>query len=117
MYKAQKYDPETKTWVCDPWDRSKQTYWISRQSNGIMRMSDNQKVCDFPKYSLNDTKLVEKICFAYSDEEAIRIADEYINSEDYKKMLEDDCLMFLLNQEEIRKRTKIIDELRKRRKS
>ena len=114
MYRAQRYDPETKTWICDPWDRSKQTYWISRQSNGIMRMSDNQKVCDLPKYvDIYNTVLVEKICFAGSDEDLNKILDEYIASDDYQAMLSDGELNLWMNEENTNIRKKMIEELRK----
>lgn len=62
------------------WDRSKQTYWINRLSLSVIRISDHQKVCDFPKHvSVYDTVLVEKICFAEDDESVIGILKDVNN--------------------------------------
>lgn len=92
------------------WDRSKQKYWINRFSLSIIRVSDNKKVCDFPRYiSFYNTALTEKICFANSDKDVKLVIDEYVNSKDHKDTPEDDCLMFLLNQEDIKKRMWVID--------
>jgi len=51
------------------WDRSKQTYWISRHTTPwtVRRASDNKQVADYPTGN-HDLVLMKAVCFAENDD-------------------------------------------------
>lgn len=59
------------------WDRSKQNYFVLRRGNPwavhyVREREEPTYVCDFPAYHY-DEKLMERICFAQSDDEVREI--------------------------------------------